>query len=110
MPCTAATSDGAVGGDDLDRARELVGRRAVEEASVRQHDVGQQVPVARRAAVRASARRDVGAGEEAGDADVAAEELVGDHEERDVGAAPRSRASGTSGSSTSRTQLAGDDP
>ncbi len=48
----------AVGGDDLDRTRQVGGRRAVEEAAVREHDVGQEARGRRgRLAAERGARR-----------------------------------------------------
>ena len=62
-PRDRADERGAVGGDDLDRARQLGDRLAVEEPAARQHDVGQQVAVAgglRRRARRRRRRRSAG--------------------------------------------------
>ena len=65
----------AVGGDDLDRAGQVGDRAAVEEAAVvGQAHVGQQVAVAGR--LGGEHAGEVGADHQAGDAGVAAEELV----------------------------------
>ena len=79
--------------------------RAVEEAAVvGQADVGQQVAVPGRLVGQHA--RQVGAGHQAGDAGVAAEELVGDRDRR---GRRRGRATATSGADHLRAELAGQD-
>ena len=83
---TAVTSSGvlreraherrAVGGHRLDDPGQLGERHPVEEATLREHDIGQEVAVA--FGFGREPGGEVGAGEEPGDADVAAEEPVGD--------------------------------
>ena len=95
---TAATSDAPSVATTSTEPGQFLGRRAVEEAAVREDDVGQQVAGIVRGGGGVEGAGDIGAGQQAGDGDVAAEELVVDHQQRHVGAAVAS--SSTSGSRT----------
>ena len=86
----AAAQGGAVGGDDLDRAGQVLGAEPVEEPTPRQADVGQEVAAAvglRRRAPGPGRRRS-----EPGDRDVAPEELVVDRRRPRRRASPRPAA------------------
>ena len=85
----------AVGGHDLDRPGQVLGRGAVEEAALGQADVGQQVAVA--LGLGGEHPGEVLPDQQPGDADVAAEEPVLDGDDPDVVAAgdrPAARAPG----------------
>src|SRR5688572_22429621 len=74
LPAQGRAEGVAVGGDDLDRPRQVGGGGAVEEGAVREADVGQQVAVS--FGLGRQHPLEVGPDEQPGDADVAAEELV----------------------------------
>ena len=65
---------GAVGRDDLDVVAEVLDRRPVYEPALRQADVRQEVAAA--GGLSSERPGEIGSGDETGDGDVAAEEVV----------------------------------